>query len=86
MSINWRTVAVAAVAAAAAGTATSVVAARAQSPVQSAGNLIAAAPNTTANKPYAYIVTAEGDVFCVEDNGSVQYKGNLAAVKAKATK
>ena len=86
MSINWRTVAVAAVAAAAAGTATSVVAARAQSPVQSAGNLIVAAPNTTANKPYAYIVTAEGDVFFVEDNNSVQDKGNLAAVKAKATK
>ena len=86
MSINWRTVTVAAVAAAAAGTATSVVAARAQNPSQSAGNIIVAAPNTTANKPYAYIVTAEGDVFSVEDNNSVQYKREPAAVKAKATK
>ena len=86
MSINWRTVTVAAVAAAAAGTATSVVAARAQSPSQSAGNIIVAAPATATNKPYAYIVTAEGDVFELQDNNSVQYRGNLAAVKAKATK
>ena len=86
MSINWRTVAVAAVAAAAAGSATSVVAARAQSPSQSTGNIIVAAPATASNKPYAYIVTAEGDVFQVEDNNSVQYRGNLAVVKAKATK
>ena len=86
MSINWRTVAVAAVAAAVAGTATSVVAARAQSPAQSTGSITVAAPGTASNKPYAYIVTAEGDVFFAEDNNSVQYKGNLAAVKAKATK
>jgi hypothetical protein len=86
MSINWRTVAVAAIAAAVAGTATSVVAARAQAPAQSVNGLIVAAPATSSNKPYAWIVTAEGDVFQVEDNNSVQYKGNLQAVKAKATK
>lgn len=87
MSINWRTVAVAAVAAALAGTATSVVSVRAQSPAQTAANgLIVAAPATNSNKPYAWIVTAEGDVFQVEDNNSVQYRGNLQAVKAKATK
>lgn len=86
MSINWRTVAVAAVAAALAGTATSVVAARAQAPLQSAGGIIVAAPSTASNKPYAYIVTADGDVFWIEDNNGVQYRGNLQAVKAKATK
>jgi hypothetical protein len=86
MSINWRTVSVAAVGAALAGTATSVVAARAQAPAQSTGGIIVAAPATAANKPYAWIVTAEGDVFQVEDNNSVQYKGNLQTVKAKATK
>ena len=86
MSINWRTVTVAAVAAAVAGTATSVVAARAQSPAQAEGNIIVAAPATASNKPYAYIVTAEGDVFQVEDNNSVQYRGNLQSIKAKATK
>ena len=74
MSINWRTVTVAAVAAAAAGTATSVVRRGRRTRRRSAGNIIVAAPNTTANKPYAYIVTAEGDVFCVEDNNSVQYQ------------
>ena len=86
MSINWRTVAVAAVAAALAGTATTVVAARAQSPSQTVGNVIVAAPATATNKPYAYIVTADGDVFQLEDNNNVQYRGNLQAVKAKATK
>ena len=86
MSINWRTVAVAAVAAAVAGTATTVVAARAQSPSQTVGNVIVAAPATATNKPYAYIVTADGDVFQLEDNNNVQYRGNLQAVKAKATK
>ena len=86
MSINWRTVAVAAVAAGVAGTATTVAAARAQNPSQTAGNIIVAAPATATNKPYAYIVTADGDVFQLEDNNSVQYRGNLQAVKAKATK
>jgi long-subunit fatty acid transport protein len=86
MSINWRTVAVAALAAALAGTATTVVTARAQGTSQSAAGIIVAAPATSANKPYAYIVTADGDVFQVEDNNSVQFKGNLQAVKAKATK
>ena len=86
MSIDWRTVAVAAIAAALAGTATSVVTARAQGTSQSTAGIIVAAPATSSNKPYAYIVTADGDVFQVEDNNSVQYKGNLQAVKAKATK
>jgi hypothetical protein len=86
MSINWRTVAVAAIAAALAGTATTVVSVRAQGTAQSANGIIVAAPATSSNKPYAYIVTAEGDVFQLEDNNSVQYKGNLQAVKAKATK
>ena len=86
MSISWTTVAVAAVAAALAGTATTVVSARAQGTTQSANGIIVAAPSTASNKPYAWIVTAEGDVFQLEDNNSVQYKGNLQAVKAKATK
>lgn len=86
MSINWRTVSVAAVAAALAGTVTSVVAARAQAPMQSANGIIVAAPANASNKPYAYIVTAEGDVFWIEEGNNVQYKGNLAATKAKATK
>jgi len=86
MSTNWRTVAVAAIAAAVAGTATTAVAARAQGPSQAVGNIIVAAPATATNKPYAYIVTADGDVFQLEDNNSVQYRGNLQAVKAKASK
>ena len=86
MSINWRTVAVAAVAAALAGTATTVMTARAQATSQSTAGIIVAAPATSSNKPYAYIVTADGDVFQLEDNNSVQYRGNLQAVKAKATK